>query len=552
MTLRAGLGSRSADKRLCEAANRILGGLEHPNVSHAVGVERDARERLVVVYAHDGLEPAGLHLGSNDATFVAYILHEVCNALDAAHGLGVIHGALTPAAVRLEPHVDTPRVRVCDFGLGHLFGSAAELEGRVTWLPYSPEKQLGLEPTPAEDVYLLGVLGYALLTGQPLFEAPTHKQVLRMHALESSVERVRATPGCEPWLAEVLARCLETEPDDRHPCPADVADALRPHLPAPKAAPAPKTKALGVVPTPPAPPRERPPKVDDGPALPAFEVSATVVRADSSPVPDPTPTATAAVETEAPVSRPWMRHVLAAAGVGLLGLGVWALLMPSATETQDATAPGSSAASMAAAADASEAVAGRSEASPVPAQPDPPAKPDPEPQREPLEAEPLEEGLDGADDAEVDLLEEPSDEADAGLAEAALDLDRPPVDPQDPGLTPDQRRTEAQQLCLEALSARRSGRTNDAIRLYKRALAVRANHAPASHALGTIYFNRRDYQTAIRYEKKAAQAQPKQSAYQLALGDYYYKSGNGSKARKHWTKASRLGSRLAKKRLAEE
>ena len=350
-----------------------------------------------------------------------------------------------------------------------------------------------------------------------------------MHALESSAARVRNTLGCEPWLADILTRCLETEPDDRFPGPAAVADVLRRALVKPASAVDAELAAGGAS--------------RSGPSLPPFEVTSTPpspVRKDPH---QPVPPLTESLANAADEGPTRTRHgLLAAAGLAVVGVGLGLLgigaLQPSTPEARNHGSMASARGSMAPAERSAEGLA------PVGLPTHQPSSL--EPALDPAVAEPVD------DPATPDEAAPPGEDPAWAGRDAAADLDRPSVDPADPGLTPEQRRAEAEQLSLEALAARRSGRTNDAIRLYKQALAVRPNHGTAYHALGTIYFNRQDYSAAIRYEKKAAQAQPKQSAYPLALGDYYFKSGDAASARKHWAKASRLGSRLAKQRLAEQ
>ena len=215
VTLRHSVAQESSDQRLCEAANRILRGLQHRRLAAATRVDRDAEGRLVLSYPNDDLHPASLYLGSKDAGFIATVLEGVCEALDAAHGMGVFHGALTPCAVRIRSTTTPPVVEVSDFGVGHLFGINAALDDHPSWLPCSPEKQQGLEPTPAEDVYLVGALGFALLAGRPLFEGGSHHQLLHKHASKPADGEFANAPECEDWLGSILRQCLRKEPNER-------------------------------------------------------------------------------------------------------------------------------------------------------------------------------------------------------------------------------------------------------------------------------------------------------------------------------------------------
>ncbi len=508
LTLRTGLGARPADQRLCEAGNRILGTLEHPNLAHVRAVTRDDESRLVLEYADDGLEPLGPHLGRLDTQRVAHLLQQICAALDAAHGIGVIHGALTPGAIRIES-VDAASVRVCDFGLGHLFGANAAVEERVHWLPYSPEKQMGFEPTPAEDVYLVGALGYALVSGRPLFSAPTRAQTLRQHAIEAADDALEAL-DCDPWLRDVLANCLRKEPEERYASPVALAEAL-----AAGDVDGPGRDAWGSALAAPEPPFDSP-ALDGAPTV----LDAVVSEAESRP--------TVAIAHEpdrtfARDRRPW----LAAAALVVVGIGAWAL-WPTAQpgETQTRVQPTSAA--MAASGSQSESEEARIETPKLAPPLDPPPP----------------------DIADAPAPSDAPTKVAAGTDAELLEIEKTLASPVDPGLSKEERLAEAKRLMGEARTARRSGRSQLAINIYQRVLAIRPKHAPAAHALGAIYFNRGKYKTAIEYGKRASAASPRTGSYRLALGDYHYRAGHEAAARKHWKKAEGLGNKLAKKRLA--
>lgn len=529
LVLRAGIGGRRADLRLCEAANRILRGLDHRTIATAHKVERDDRERLVLAYDLDGHKPLSARLEEDGPALAVHVLIELCDALDAAHSLGVIHGALTPDSVRLGEDAARPAVRVADFGLGHLFGPESVLEERVRWLPYSPEKQLGLEPSPAEDVYLLGTLGYAMITGRPLFDGATRQQTLRQHAIESATDVMEGRLNCAPWLSDVLTRCLHKEADERFSTPAAVADALR---------------------TGQAEAEEDAPEPED-----AVDAPRSVELRVLPPSPDPRP-ATPTHAQERPGSptsskRTATMFVAAAAAVACIA---WAAspggfgLLPSSTAPPPAAPSGAARRTSApprpdspTRAPASDTAPGSGEAPPDDAPPAPAAE------------EPT------SDDA-LAMADPPQEPGEPAASQTPSEPAETPVEPSDASPEVDEAQAEADEaqaeadeaqavrLTRNARAALRSGNGAKAVRLYERALAVREGHAVAAHELGALHFDRGNYRAAIRRAKQATGAAPRNGTYRLALGDYYSKSGNDAAARRHWKRAANLGNADAKTR----
>ncbi len=100
------------------------------------------------------------------------------DALEHAHGRGVVHGDLKPANVLVDPDARPARVALTDFGAaGRAEADALEASitsrerdewgGSTATLAYlAPERLAGGPPAPAADVFALGVLVFEVLTGR--------------------------------------------------------------------------------------------------------------------------------------------------------------------------------------------------------------------------------------------------------------------------------------------------------------------------------------------------------------------------------------------------
>jgi hypothetical protein len=152
------------------------------------------------------------------------LVTQIAAALAAAHRAGVVHRDLKPSNVMLVLCEDGEhRAVVTDFGLaarasGHesvvdLSAGAGEVSG--TWAYMAPEQLLGKEPTPAADLYALGVLMFEMVTGTLPFEAetPLAAAFKRLQELPPS-PRARLPELSPRWEAAIL-RCLERDPADR-------------------------------------------------------------------------------------------------------------------------------------------------------------------------------------------------------------------------------------------------------------------------------------------------------------------------------------------------
>ena len=165
------------------------------------------------------------------------ILQQVAAALHAAHREGIVHRDLKPANVMLVRDADHPELRVVvtDFGIARALPSPAGKEraeatathGWIGTPQYMAPEQLRSEaPTPATDIYALGVLAYRMVTGRLPFEGDT--------PWAAAVERVDHRPmaprdllaGCPiPWNQAIL-RALEPAPERRFSTAAAFVEAL--------------------------------------------------------------------------------------------------------------------------------------------------------------------------------------------------------------------------------------------------------------------------------------------------------------------------------------
>ncbi len=99
------------------------------------------------------------------------VMRQLLAAVETLHARGVIHADLKPENVMLCPYVGGERVRLLDLGAAHVDGVGAVARGEVFGTPgyVAPELVEGGDVSPATDVYALGVLLFAMLTGRPPF-----------------------------------------------------------------------------------------------------------------------------------------------------------------------------------------------------------------------------------------------------------------------------------------------------------------------------------------------------------------------------------------------
>jgi serine/threonine protein phosphatase PrpC len=145
-----------------------------------------------------------LALGSRMAAAVAH-----------AHRQGVMHRDLKPANVLV--HLPGNIVKLADFGIARASDAAQTGTGVVMGTPayMAPEQLAGNAPTPATDLYALGVMLFQLLSGRLPHEASSMGELLRDVASTPAPDLRTLVPTVSAGTAELVARLLAKQPSQR-------------------------------------------------------------------------------------------------------------------------------------------------------------------------------------------------------------------------------------------------------------------------------------------------------------------------------------------------
>lgn len=201
----------------------------------AVGWEHDP-PYYVMEYLENGSLAQRLERGSLSVAEAVRIATRVAQALVHAHGSGILHCDLKPANVLLDQDAEP---RLCDFGQSRLLEEDRHALGTLFYM--APEQaDMKAVPDARWDVYALGALLYQMLCGEPPYRTDAaEQQIQNAPNLEARLslyrEMVRTQPrpmrhrrqsGVDPLLAEIVDRCLATDPQRRFPNAQAVLDRL--------------------------------------------------------------------------------------------------------------------------------------------------------------------------------------------------------------------------------------------------------------------------------------------------------------------------------------
>lgn len=208
---------------------RASARLIHPNIVTTFDFGFD-RERLFIVMEYvDGHELKQL-MSSGEQINIPQaldLLKQACRGLEYAHQQGFVHCDIKPQNLLLTTN---NVLKITDFGISRAMDTVSrEEQADVVWgSPFyiSPEQAAGRAPSPATDIYSLGVVAYELLTGRLPFEADDAAELARMHRMEAAPVLSQINGRIPPELNQIILRCLEKEPGERFSSAQQLEDAI--------------------------------------------------------------------------------------------------------------------------------------------------------------------------------------------------------------------------------------------------------------------------------------------------------------------------------------
>jgi hypothetical protein len=213
--------------------------IESPHVLEVYDVDRTPEGRPYIVgellqgrELADHIKRSGkMQLGP-----AVYVVRQICKALRAAHAKGIVHRDMKPENVFLTGELQRPIVKILDFGISKVeSGTGPELTrtGMIMGTPayMSPEQARGQRIDHRTDIYAVGAILYAVLTGRKPFDGDDATAIMLRVLREDPPPPRAVEPTISGAVEGIIQRAMAKDPQHRYASVEELDEALAPFDP---------------------------------------------------------------------------------------------------------------------------------------------------------------------------------------------------------------------------------------------------------------------------------------------------------------------------------
>ncbi len=198
---------------------RTFAMMSHPNIVTIHDVGNDGATHYIVMEMVTGEDLKKL-IKKRGALPLDRALHlgiQICDGIGFAHRSGMVHADVKPHNILINRD---GVVKVTDFGIAQaLSDTMPEARSKVVWGSphyFAPEQARGEKPTPASDVYSIGIVLFEMFTGSLPFVGSSQRELALAH-IRSEIPQVLAIkPDLPPDLSNVIAKVMSKRQNDRY------------------------------------------------------------------------------------------------------------------------------------------------------------------------------------------------------------------------------------------------------------------------------------------------------------------------------------------------
>jgi serine/threonine-protein kinase len=204
---------------------RSIANMSHPNIVTVYDVGSDGNMHYIVMEFVEGQDLKKV-IKSQGALSIERTLNlaiQICAGIGFAHRSNFVHADIKPQNVLLTRD---DIVKITDFGIAQALSDSQQLypptrqeRQSVVWGSphyFAPEQAQGERPSPASDVYAIGIVMFEMLTGRLPFTGSNQQELAMAHIRERVPLVTEYNPSVPENLARIVQKVMSKEPTARY------------------------------------------------------------------------------------------------------------------------------------------------------------------------------------------------------------------------------------------------------------------------------------------------------------------------------------------------
>ena len=198
---------------------RSVAMMSHPNIVTVHDVGNDGATYYIVMEMIEGDDLKKLIKTRGALPFdkALELAIQICAGLGFAHRSQLVHADVKPQNILINRE---GIVKITDFGIAQAYtDTMPQTRSEVVWGSphyFAPEQARGEKPSPASDVYSIGVVLYEMFTGRLPFVGPTQRDLALAHIQAEVPRAIELNPDLPIELSNVIYKVMSKRPNDRY------------------------------------------------------------------------------------------------------------------------------------------------------------------------------------------------------------------------------------------------------------------------------------------------------------------------------------------------
>jgi len=198
---------------------RSVANLSHPNIVTVHDVGSDGQTNYIVMEYVEGQDLKRIirSEGMLSVDLALDLAIQICAGIGFAHRAGIVHADVKPQNILVTADY---RVKVTDFGIAQALTDTQPTQRQaVVWGSphyFAPEQARGEKPTPASDVYAIGIVLFEMLTGRLPYSGTSQQELAMAHLRERVPHVTEFNPNVPDNLSKIIFKVMSKEPSARY------------------------------------------------------------------------------------------------------------------------------------------------------------------------------------------------------------------------------------------------------------------------------------------------------------------------------------------------